>query len=220
MDRASWLGEKRRLAEERMDALFAPGYDEHWGRVDPTHRSMLGRFLALCPPGGSVLDAACGTGKYWPMILESGRPVVGTDHSRRMLSNAQAKFPDVPTEKARLQDLRHGCEFDGVVCVDAMENLPPEDWPVVLRNFRRALRGTGPLYLTVETAPEEEIDTAFLAGREMGLPLVRGEWAHEGGYHYYPEPAAVRWWAEEASFEIVVERPGDGYRHFLLRKRT
>lgn len=203
-----------------MDTLFAPDYDERWGRLDPTHRSMLGEFLSLCPPGGSILDAACGTGKYWPMILESGCSVVGADHSRQMMSSARAKFPEVPVEKVGLQDLRHEDEFDGVVCVDAMENLPPEDWPLVLRNFHRALRGTGPLYVTVETAPEGDIEAAFVAGREMGLPLVRGEWAHEGGYHFYPELAVVRQWAEEASFGCVMERPGDGYHHFLLRKET
>jgi hypothetical protein len=47
-----------------MDALFAPDYDEHWGRICPTHERMLGRFLDRCAPEGRVLDAACGTGKY------------------------------------------------------------------------------------------------------------------------------------------------------------
>ena len=201
-----------------MDTLFAPDYDEHWGRVDPTHERMLDAFLSLCTPGGSILDAACGTGKYWPTILKSGRSLVGSDHSQRMLSNAQAKFPDVPLEKVRLQDLRHEDAFDGVVCVDAMENVPPEDWPVVLQNFRRALRGSGPLYLTVEVAPEEEIGAAFVAGAELGLPLVRGERAHEGGYHYYPDPALVREWVAQAMLRTVEERLGDGYHHFLLRK--
>ena len=31
MERAAWLKEKRRRAEERMDTLFAPIYDENWG---------------------------------------------------------------------------------------------------------------------------------------------------------------------------------------------
>lgn len=97
MNRVTWLREKRRLAEERMDALFAPDYDRHWRRVDPTHEAMLDRFLSLLPEEGVVLDAACGTGKYWPMVLGSGCSVVGTDHSRRMLLNARAKFPGVRT---------------------------------------------------------------------------------------------------------------------------
>lgn len=31
MDRSAWLKEKRRLAEERFDTLWAPIYDEDWG---------------------------------------------------------------------------------------------------------------------------------------------------------------------------------------------
>ncbi len=42
MERSDWLREKRRLCEERMDALFAPMYDECWGGyINPTHSRML-----------------------------------------------------------------------------------------------------------------------------------------------------------------------------------
>lgn len=174
MNRATWLREKGRLAEERMDALFAPDYDRHWGRVDPTHEAMLDRFLSLLPREAPVLDAARGTGKYWGMILRSGRSVVGTDHSRRMLLNARAKSPDVRIRKLRLQELRFEDEFDGAICVDAMENVPPEDWPTVLGNLYSALKADGLLYFTVETASEGEVEAAFVAGKELGLPLVRG----------------------------------------------
>ena len=76
MDRTTWLKEKRRLAEERMDTLFAPIYDEHWGgTIDATHRSFVERFLEGCSPAGLILDAACGTGKYWPIVLASGRSI-------------------------------------------------------------------------------------------------------------------------------------------------
>ena len=73
MDRSAWLQEKRRLTEERYDTLWAPIYDGHWGAtISPTHRQCLSRFLGLCPAHGLILDAACGTGKYWPMILARG----------------------------------------------------------------------------------------------------------------------------------------------------
>ncbi len=72
MERSDWLREKRRLCEERMDTLFAPVYDERWGGyINSTHRRMLQTLLTLCPAGGRVLDAACGTGKYWPMMVWS-----------------------------------------------------------------------------------------------------------------------------------------------------
>jgi len=67
-----------------MDTLFTPDCDEHWGRVCPTHERMMGRFLERCARGGKVLDAACGTGKYWPLVLGSGRTVLGIDQSAGM----------------------------------------------------------------------------------------------------------------------------------------
>jgi hypothetical protein len=73
MDRPAWLREKRRISETRYDTLHAATYDQNWGHINPSHRSFLQRFLDLCPPECTILDAACGTGKYWPLILESGR---------------------------------------------------------------------------------------------------------------------------------------------------
>jgi trans-aconitate methyltransferase len=68
-----------------------------------------------------VLDAACGTGKYFPMVLVSGRRLLGVDNAGAYLAKAAAKFPQVATDKHDLQDLPYQGEFDGVLCVDAME---------------------------------------------------------------------------------------------------
>ena len=43
----------------------------------------------------------------------------------------------------------------------------------------------------------------------MGLPLVRGEWAHEGGHHCYPEIIQVRLWSRRTPFELVEEATGE-----------
>jgi ubiquinone/menaquinone biosynthesis C-methylase UbiE len=100
MDRATWIREKRRLAEVRMDTLFAHNYDEGWGHINSSHREFMMQFLSLCPPGCTILDMACGTGKYWGLILESGRSVLGVDQSQQMLLQAHKKFPNVPVEKS------------------------------------------------------------------------------------------------------------------------
>jgi len=218
MERTVWLQEWRRLVEERYDRLFAKDYDAQWGEIGETHRRFLEQFLALCPAGGTILDAACGTGKYWSLILASGRQVVGLDLSRQMLARAQAKFPAVPVQQGSLQDMAYTDAFDGILCVDAMELVCPEDWLPVLRNCYRALRAGGYLYLTVEMVADEEVQAAYRAGQAMGLPVVMGEWAHEGGYHYYPAIEQVRAWVQEAGFTIVAEGTGDGYEHFLMWK--
>ncbi len=99
-DRARWILDLCRRQAELQDAFVAGNdYDALWGEVEDAHRTFVERFLAMLPPGGRVLDAACGTGKYFPMVLARGRSVLGVDQSAAMLAVARAKFPHVPTEQ-------------------------------------------------------------------------------------------------------------------------
>lgn len=138
IDRERWVRELRRVDEDQEDALAAV-YDARWGEIEDTHRAFVERFLSMLPHRGGVLDAACGTGTYFPIVLASGRSLLGADHSGAALASAAGKFPDVRTAKHDLQDLPYMEEFDGVMCMDAMEFVPPEDWPEILGHFRRAL---------------------------------------------------------------------------------
>ena len=224
-DREAWLRNLRRVNERQEDAL-AEDFDALWGEIEPTHQAFVGQFLSRLPPNGRVLDAARGTGKYFPMVLASGRGLLGVDHAGAYLANAAAKFHQVPTAKHDLQDLPYRGEFDGVLCVEAMEFVPPEDWPLVLGRFRRALRWPGWLYLTVELAPSDRVRAATQAARRSGLPVVGGEviWEEpDGYYHHYPSMQRVRGWLADAGFAIVeeVEGPwheeGYAYHHLLAR---
>jgi SAM-dependent methyltransferase len=229
MNRLAWLKAQRRWAEEQEDTLYAPIYDEKWGAIDPTHQHFFTRFLGLCPPQGLILDAACGTGKYWPLILATGRTAFGIDQSQGMLARAHAKFQEVPTETVGLQEMRYREAFEGAICIDALEMVCPEDWPLVLRNLYRALKPTGYCYFTVEIAAEQDLEDAFAAGQQLGLPVVYGEWVQEGGYHaewaqegfyhYYPKIEQVKEWAQQARFHLIDETVGAEYRHFLVQKQ-
>jgi SAM-dependent methyltransferase len=221
--RGAWLANLRRVNERQEDAL-AGDFDTRWGEVEPTHQRFVERFLSRLPPDGRVLDAACGTGKYFPMVLASGRRLLGVDHAGAYLANAAAKFPQVPTEKHDLQDLPYRGEFDGVLCVDAMEFVPPEDWPVVLERLHRALRPEGWLYLTVELAPGDRVRAANEAARRSGLPVVEGEviWEEpDGYYHHYPSMPQVRAWLADAGFAVQEQAEGPwheggyAYHHVL-----
>jgi ubiquinone/menaquinone biosynthesis C-methylase UbiE len=219
MERSEWLKAKRRTGEERMDTLWAPIYDENWGgTIEASHQSCIHKFLALCPKGCTILDAACGTGKYWSLILESGRKVVGIDQSQGMLDRAKAKFPQIPAQKLGLQEISDENTFDAIICMDALELVPPEEWSPILGNFHRALKAGGLLYFTVELAQPEATQAAFEAGQAKGLPVVYGEWGHEAGYHYYPAIDQVRRWISEAQFTILEEAIGDDYHHFITRR--
>jgi len=57
----------------------------------------------------------------------------------RRSATTAAKIPQPPGPSLPGQVRR-------VLCVDAMELIPPEDWPPVLERFRRALRPGSWLY--------------------------------------------------------------------------
>jgi ubiquinone/menaquinone biosynthesis C-methylase UbiE len=81
------------MTEERFDTLYAATYDHDDVPITPTHRRLVTNLIQRCPPGGRILDAACGTGKYFAMLLDAGRQPVGADQSAGMLAKARGKFP-------------------------------------------------------------------------------------------------------------------------------
>lgn len=210
--------------EEQYDRVWAPLYGEKESELysNITHQQFIHEFLNLLPPSSTILDAACGAGRYTRFLLEQGHFVVGIDQSQGMLAQATAKFPSVQFEKIGLQEMAYQTVFNGAICMDAMENVCPEDWSLVLSNFHRALKPHGYLYFTAETienADEKEIRQAFERAQQAGLPVVYGEFPDEEVYHYHPTNQQVREWVQQAGFEILREENGEiGYYHTLVRK--
>jgi SAM-dependent methyltransferase len=221
MDRTTWLKEKRREAEERYSTLWAPLYWEKFGLyANETHQQFLQEFINLLPQNSGVLDAASGAGRYLPFLLEKGYTVTATDQSGGMLARAKEKFPAVRFEKVGLQEISYQEIFDGAICMDAMEHVSPEDWPLVLSNFHRALKPQGYLYFTVEIADATDLNAAFARGQQLGWPIIYGELADEEVYHYYPSLEQVREWLQQAGFVLQQEGEGNGYYHFIVRKTS
>lgn len=90
------------------------------------------------------------SGVYCPSLLPTGMLDREGRHAhgyrfpsrRGSLAEEKAEFPNTATHKRHLQGLSLSQEFDAVICVDAMEFVPPEDWPFVLGVFRRHLKRT------------------------------------------------------------------------------
>jgi SAM-dependent methyltransferase len=219
--RSSWLQERLRISEQRYDTVYAASYDRDDPPTSPVHLRFIADLFRHVPTGGSVLDAPCGTGKYFPLVLNAGRNVVGCDQSAGMLAQAAEKFPDVQVRKLSLQDLDYESAFDAVMCIDAIEGISPEDWPLVLSNFHRALRPGGHLYLTVEMTDADWLRKTFADATSRDLPVVPGEDITRGEeYHYYPPLSQVREWLAAGKFTILEEAHSDGahpsysYQHF------
>ena len=220
MDRQAWLAERRAAVVAAYDAEASTYSDDEY--PSDMQQEWVTRVLRRIPPGAIVLDAPCGTGKYFPLVVAAGHRVAGVDQSAGMLAQAEGRGIAFSLERTALQDMSYEQDFDAVITVDAMENIPPEDWPLVLAKLRQAVRPGGLMYMTVEEVRQSHIDWAFESLRARGLPAVRGELVEgdAAGYHYYPgRDQAVEWMRHEG-LTIVDEafrwENGWGYRHFLL----
>ncbi|WP_420444673.1 class I SAM-dependent methyltransferase [Candidatus Poriferisodalis sp.] len=85
--------------EDRGDIPRGTEYDDRWARMAARGESIHGEadlVASLVPPGGSVLDAGCGTGRVAIELARRGHDVVGIDLDPAMLDLARDKAPDKP----------------------------------------------------------------------------------------------------------------------------
>ena len=224
-DRRAWL-EERRAAVELDYTRDAPTYEIDNYPISDAHRRFVTRVVEECPPDGVILDLPCGTGRYFELVVTQGRRVVGADQSAGMVKQARARGMAESVEQTGLQELAHVARFDGVLCIDAMEHSPPEDWPRVVRNLGRASRAGGFVYMSLEMLADQQahLERVLADALAQGLPAVRGEDVGEdtGGYHFYPADEQITEWLDAARLQLVEDTSdmtyGDwGYRHLLLR---
>lgn len=241
MERAEWLKKMRGMAETLYDHI-SPEYWVRFGLdVDEMHCKYLQKFLGLVDRRGLMLSAACGAGRFEGMLMEAGYSVVGIDQSSGLLARARdhfppEQFPQVRYEKIGLQEMDFHEEFDGAICMDAMEHICPEDWPGILRGFHAALKPGGPLYLTADMRAAAEVEAAYQHALAMGLPVIYGEIADEveaayqraletgesadqSVYHYTPPLEQVRAYLEQADLAIVEVGSDSEYHHIIARKK-
>jgi 2-polyprenyl-3-methyl-5-hydroxy-6-metoxy-1,4-benzoquinol methylase len=242
MERAEWLKQMREKAEALYD-LFSPRYWVTFGLGEnETHLEFLQKFLERVTPSSTLLSAACGAGRWDGILLEAGHSVVGIDQSEGMLARAREHFPEVQYKKMGLQEMDFREAFDGIICMDAMEHVCPEDWPGILRRFQETLKPGGVLYFTVDLAEWDDVETAYERAKALGLPVVFGEVADKvdeayeqmkalgtvavpdeladaAVYHYHPSLEQVRTWIVQSGMVIDDEGTGNGYEHFVVRKR-
>jgi 2-polyprenyl-3-methyl-5-hydroxy-6-metoxy-1,4-benzoquinol methylase len=241
-----------RLQAEALYDHGAPLYWVKWAADDSdneTQRVTLTRFLTLFDRPGDLLSAACGAGRYDGILSAAGHRVLGIDQSGGMLARARDHFPldqypRLRYEKVGLQEMDFHAAFDGAICMDSMEHIPPEDYAGILRAFWAALKPGGFLYFTAETQETavedgEDLEEAYTKAKAHGLPVVPGEVvdefeeaftqamnleevfgeaAHNAVYRYYPPVEQVREWIVEAGLEIVEEGHGSALHHFIVRK--
>src|SRR6266850_1510552 len=138
---------------------------EHWRQPDVAEIYDAGRFdnlkgrlyrwreeraieLALrrFPRGGTVLDAACGTGRITALLQRNGFRATGSDISLAMMAVAHRRFAslgyEVPLVESSVECLPYSDQsFDAATCVGLLMHLDADVRVRALRELARVSRG-------------------------------------------------------------------------------
>jgi SAM-dependent methyltransferase len=143
---------------------LARRYDQEHARVcqRPQPRGLMGRLalrrekqlvrnaLKVAGEPGLILDAACGTGRFWPVLAEHGnRVILACAPSPDMLDHARTHHPQVLLERIKTFQssvFAIGLPTNAVDCIFCMELFRhinrAEDRLAMLAEFHRVSRDT------------------------------------------------------------------------------
>jgi len=153
------LDEVRRLLADEQELRLSAGLDvgaidtragyEQWsqtydGESNPllTVEEPIVRQLLDQLPLGTVLDAACGTGRHSRTLVALGHRVVGVDSSPHMLERARVNVPELVLVEGDVSSLPLADDsVDVAVCCLALTHVPSLD--VALQQLARVVRPGG-----------------------------------------------------------------------------
>jgi SAM-dependent methyltransferase len=115
---------------------------EAYAERKPRPSRHLKQFLALLPPGGSILELGCGAGYHSAEMLAAGFDVDPTDGSPEMVRVASARLGrDVDT--MLFHELDETAAYDGVWAYACLLHVPRDELTDVLARIWRALKPGG-----------------------------------------------------------------------------
>ena len=178
-----------------------------WAKAPSTR---LRAFLALVPPGGSILELGCGAGNHSAVMLEAGFAVRATDGSPEMAEIASRRLGH-PVEAMMFHQLDAQDAYDGVWASACLLHVPRDELAGILGRIHRALKPSGIFYASFKIGEGD--------GRD---PL--------GRYYNYPSPewlqtvyAASGAWDPLTSDTSVIEsfdQTPANMLHLVVRKNA
>ncbi len=103
-------------------------------------------FLKHLPPGSTVLDIGCGSGRDLAYLKKSGFAVTGADNSKEMLQAAAGKYPELSSalHLSSLPELPGITRtFNGILCSALFQHIPKDRLPVSFGRIRELLKPPG-----------------------------------------------------------------------------
>ena len=146
----------------------AQAYAE-WAKAPSTR---LTGFLALLPPGGSILELGCGAGNHAAKMIAAGFALRATDGSPEMAAIASRRLGH-PVEAMLFHELHDDQAYDGVWASACLLYVPRDELGGILARIHRALKPDGVFY------------ASFKVGHGDGRDGL-------GRYYNYPSPQWLR----------------------------
>ena len=149
-------------------------------------------FLALLPPGGSILELGCGAGNHSAKMLEAGFAVRPTDGSPELAEAASRRLGRT-VETMLFHELDEQEAYDGVWASACLLHVPKDELEGILGRIHRALKPDGVFYASFKIGAGDGRDSL---GRYYNYPSA--EWLR-GTY------AAAGEWSSLASDTSVIQ---------------
>jgi SAM-dependent methyltransferase len=189
-------GREGPAVHERIVGLYeenAAAFDRMRSR-DLFEKAWLGRFAALLPPGGTILDIGCGMGEpVARYLIGLGFEVTGYDSSPAMIALCRRRFPGREWLVGDMRALDLGRRFDGLIAWHSSFHLTQQNQRALFPRFANHLRAGGHLM--------------FTGGDEHGERI--GEWMGEPLYHASLAPDEYRELLETNGLEELDHRARD-----------
>lgn len=158
---------------------WAATYDEPRNSLFDSDEPVMHEILDALPTG-TVLDAACGTGRYAAYLAGRGHRVVGVDGSPEMLDRARARLPGAAFLRADLHRLPLADRaVDIAVCLLALVHVP--DLGPVMAQFARVLRPGGHLVISDVHRELVLLGSVVHATGPAGQPALAPTYRHAAG---------------------------------------
>jgi SAM-dependent methyltransferase len=165
-------------------------------------------FLALLPPGGSILELGCGAGNHAAKMLAAGFALRATDGSPEMAEIASRRLGH-PVEAMLFHELCEDQAYDGVWASACLLHVPRHELAGVLARIHRALKPDGVFYASFKVGDSDGRDTL---GRHYNFPSpqwLRSVYAEAGRW----DPLA----SDSSEIKSFDETPAT-LLHLIVRK--
>lgn len=116
---------------------------------DTDMSSACDRFLKYLPPGGSILDLGCGSGRDLKYFHRKGFQAEGVEASRALCQKASC-YTGLPISCLHIQDWKPLHKYNGIWCCASLLHLAPEEIFPFMQRAAQALNPGGALFISAK----------------------------------------------------------------------